>query len=207
VTLPQRVRNNPESASTERAAIPVAEPPKIAPVGFSDGEAAIGFPITGAAARIIAALPGADAVAIVVTIYRAMRAAEPPPELAEPKSPLDALRRLRRLAARVPWLSGALERYERNRPIDARETLERILGLSGAGKESWFVEQLRERRDGAIRELASLGLTPAEIETKIARHYKAKNRTATSREDELLQIISASEPLGKRQIYNIISAK
>jgi len=145
-------------------------------------------------------------VAIVAEIARALRAGSPPIEIGELETPLKNLNRLRRLAAYAPWLDGALRRYERNRPRDERETLDRVLGLAGAGKDSFWIEERRERRDAAVRELHALGRSAPEIQTLIVRRRELKSHCApTSREDELLDLICENNPPGTvQQVRNIV---
>ncbi len=217
MTIAPRARNSPASASTERAAIRVAEPPNIAPVGFYGGGAAIGFPIDGPAARVIAQLPGADAIAIIATIYRALRVARVEAVLDEvapaPATPLEAKRRFCNLVARATgpdgaWARQAIGAWERRAPYG--ETLERALGIAAPGRESWHAEERREARDTAICELCDMGYSADKIAEKVRRRHgvtREQPRVSTSREEELLKVICANDPPEtERQIRNILNS-
>jgi hypothetical protein len=186
LTIAQRARHSPPGA----------------PAGFSDGEASIGFAIAGRAAEVIAALPGADAAAMILEIYRAMHAARVEPLLDEvappPGTPLAAMRRLRRLAARAPgpdggWLRERLIEYERL--ASAGASLDVSLGIAAPGRDSWPAEERRERRDEAIRRLGSIGFTAPQIVAAIASHKRRRiTNPSPGEKDRLLDAICAADP-------------
>jgi hypothetical protein len=140
--------------------------------------------------------------------------AEPPVaevERAAIITPLEAIRLLRRIAAREAGLdedgrqfADAVARYERFAEIG--ETLDRAFGLVAPGRDSWWRAERREQRDNAIRELAARGLTAPKISAAIiARRRRRIAQPSLSEQDRLLDAICAGDPpTSERQILRII---
>jgi len=133
---------------------------------------------------------------------------------AGPRSPLEAMRALRRIGVRLgkadadgQWFAESLGRYELL--AEHGESLDRAFGLAVPGNDAWFNAERRERRDGAICELAKSGIAPGEIAKKIDRRSWLGHRVSrpgASREDVLLDAICLDDdpPTSEKQIRRII---
>jgi hypothetical protein len=132
---------------------------------------------------------------------------------AAPRSPLEAMRAMRRIGMRLgkddadaQWFAESLARYESL--AECGESLDRAFGLAVPGNDAWFNAERRERRDGAICELAKSGIAPGEIAKKIYRRSRLGHRVSrpgASREDVLLDAICLDDPpTSEKQIRRII---
>lgn len=178
------------------------------------------YAIGPAASAAILELAPDQQIAIIIEISRAKRAGAAEAKAIEevpappPPTPLAGIRYLRELARSSPgpvgaWFRQILPNYERLAPHG--ETLERALGISAPGRESWHAQERREARDVAICELSDMGHSADKIAEKVRRRRgvtREQPRVSTSREDELLNVICANAPPEtSRQIRNILSSR